>query len=124
LTFLPILYIMGKSKKEKDKEKTMKHYMLGEDPYLDGLFSDYDWVVSEYQYGSYEGWGELVAYHSGRGILEIHDLFHCSCYGPLEGGNVDRMSVDKYLQSVSIHDTDVESTSLRSKVLELLEGTK
>ena len=34
-----------------------------------------------YEYGSYEGSGHMIALKEGK--YAVHDMGHCSCYGPL-----------------------------------------
>jgi hypothetical protein len=58
---------------------------------------DYSKVIYHYTYGSYEGYGELVAY-TEDGKLDVIDLSHCSCYGPLERGGVyETLTVEEYI---------------------------
>lgn len=41
---------------------------------------EWDWVVTYYKVGSYEGDGEAVFYKDGK--VAIVNLSHCSCHGP------------------------------------------
>jgi len=46
-----------------------------------------------YWHGSYEGSGEaLIKHQDGRFVL--HNLGHCSCYGPLDTDNYGRLELD------------------------------
>jgi hypothetical protein len=45
-----------------------------------------------YQYGDYEGHGTMILVMTD-GTLALHDMSHCSCYGPMEdlGNNIVKM---------------------------------
>lgn len=106
----------------------MKVYNVGPDEEHPG--NEYDekfvWVVIHYTRFDYEGYGEAVAL--GRdGMLYFKGLDHCSCYGPfeeLENGQFEKVSVEDYLKSDSIHDTDTQNSKVRNKVIELLGEKK
>ena len=92
--------------------------------------SDYDekfvWMVIHYTNFGYEGSGEAVAL-GHDGMLYFKGLSHCSCYGPFdefENGQFEKVSVEDYLKSDSIHDTDTENNKIRSKVIKLLGEKK
>ena len=66
----------------------MKIYNVGPDELSEWDFDDrlkegYVWFVYWYENGGYDGHGEAVALRED-GTLDLHDLGHCSCYGPLE----------------------------------------
>ena len=78
---------------------------------------EYEWFVSWYESDPYDGRGEAVGYKDG--VLYFYDLGHCSCYGPLDSGP-ESVSVEVYLKSNSVHDTDTQYKEVREKVMELL----
>lgn len=84
------------------------------------------WMVVDYTRFDYEGYGEAVAL-GHDGMLYFKGLDHCSCYGPfeeLENGQFEKVSVEDYLKSDSIHDTDTENSKIRNKVIKLLGEKK
>ena len=106
----------------------MQVYNVGPDREHPG--GDYDekfvWIVIHYTKFDYEGSGEAVAL-GHDGMLYFKGLSHCSCYGPFdefENGQFEKVSVEDYLKSDSIHDTDTENNKIRSKVIELLGEKK
>lgn len=107
----------------------MKVYNVGPDQEHPG--NEYNekfvWMVIYYEnYNEYEGGGEAVAL-GHDGMLYFKGLSHCSCYGPfeeLENGQFEKVSVEDYLKSDSIHDTDTENNKIRNKVIKLLGEKK
>lgn len=107
----------------------MKVYNVGPDHEHPG--NEYNekfvWMVIYYEsYSEYEGGGEAVAL-GHDGMLYFKGLSHCSCYGPfeeLENGQFEKVSVEDYLKSDSIHDTDTENSKIRNKVIKLLGEKK
>lgn len=102
----------------------MKVYNVGPDEEHPG--NEYNekfvWIVVDYTRFDYEGYGEAVAL-GHDGMLYFKGLDHCSCYGPfeeLENGQFEKVSVEDYLKSDSIHDTDTENSKIRNKVIKLL----
>ena len=81
---------------------------------------EFDWFVYAYYVDYYEGDGEGVAYKDGK--LYFYGFSHCSCYGAIEDSSLGApVSVEDYLNSVDIHDTDCQYKEVRDKVLELLQ---
>lgn len=106
----------------------MQVYNVGPDQEHPG--NEYDekfvWMVINYYNEGYEGYGEAVAL-GHDGMLYFKGLDHCSCYGPfeeLENGQFEKVSVEDYLKSDSIHDTDTENSKIRNKVIKLLGEKK
>ena len=107
----------------------MKVYNVGPDQEHPG--NEYDekfvWMVVCYEsYDEYSGGGEAVAL-GYDGMLYFKGLSHCSCYGPfeeLENGQFEKVSVEDYLKSDSIHDIDTENNKIRNKVIKLLGEKK
>lgn len=56
----------------------------------------YKKVVYHYVDGDYDGWGELIALNN-ENLLEVFDLGHCSCYGPLDNAAYETVTVQEYL---------------------------
>lgn len=106
----------------------MQVYNVGPDEENPG--NEYDekfvWMVVWYERLEYEGNGEAVAL-GYDGMLYFKGLGHCSCYGPFDqeyGGFEESISVEDYLKSDSIHDTDTQNSKVRDKVIELLGEKK
>lgn len=100
----------------------MKKYCLSEELYdwdWRSLEKDYVWVVYHYENYGYEGEGELVGFDGEN--LDIYQLGHCSCYGPLDS-SPETISKDKYLNSTNALDTDTRYGNVREKVLKLIQG--
>lgn len=97
----------------------MKLYSVGPDDLYDGDISglDYDWLVYWYEASDYEGFGEAIGLDGDQ--LYVHDLSHCSCYGPMEDGG-SLIAVEN-LESDSVLDT-IYKLEIVSKVRELLAG--
>lgn len=106
----------------------MQVYNVGPDEENPG--NEYDekfvWMVVWYERLEYEGNGEAVAL-GYDGMLYFKGLGHCSCYGPFDqeyGGFEESISVEDYLKSDSIHDTDTQNSWVRDKVIKLLGEKK
>lgn len=72
---------------------------------------DYKWLVAWYEVGDYEGWGEAVSFDGTT--YRLHNLGHCSCYGPedsLRGG-------DEIPLSLIIGDTVLPGMEIRPEVV-------
>lgn len=56
-------------------------------------------VITHYTQPPYEGHGELVGIHADYETLSIHNLSHCSCYGPLDNSQEPdaSMSITEYI---------------------------
>jgi len=78
------------------------------------------WTVAHYTEQEYDGKGESVSLMPD-GTLLIHDLGHCSCYGPLEESG-DTVSVADYLESASSVHGYVTNHAVDAKVRELLKA--
>jgi hypothetical protein len=106
----------------------MKIYNVGPDELSEWDFSDrlkdgYVWFVYFYEEGSYEGSGEAVALRED-GTLDLHNLGHCSCYGPMEEWpSTVAMSVEEFVRPKdSIWDYEAKDAVFQ-KVQELLKET-
>ncbi len=103
----------------------MKIYNVGPDELSEWDFQDrlkegYVWFVYYYEEGSYEGSGEAVALRED-GTLDLHNLGHCSCYGPMEEWpSATKMDVTEYLRPKdSVFDYEAME-AVDKKVRELL----
>lgn len=79
---------------------------------------DYIWLVYDYWYGSYEGDGEAVKMNKD-GTLWALNLSHCSCYGPGENGNWEKISPESYLDEC-VTSSPSNCRGVDEKVRELL----
>ena len=86
---------------------------------LDHILADLvEWVVYWYDLDWYDGSGQMVALRKD-GQLEVLNLVHCSCYGPLDGWGGTLITVENFFRKAeSIHDDDY--SRLNGKVAELL----
>ncbi len=92
-------------------------YCLGEElPELET--DDYEWLVYEYNYGSYEGDGEAVKMDE-NGVLWYLNLGHCSCYGPGENGDWEKVKPENYLDGC-VTSSPSQCDAVDEKVRELL----
>ena len=81
-----------------------------------------EWIVYDYTIGDYEGYGQLVMWDDFRSQLWVRGLDHCSCFGPLEGGNSELLAVDPIdLFSADVHACSIDDV-LVTYVKELLSG--
>ncbi len=92
----------------------MKEFHFGNDD--PGVSPEYEWVVSHYDTGDWEGSGHAVALKDGT--LFVWNCGHCSCYGPLEDPP-DEYKVSSLDWDDVLTLADVES-DVRKKVQELL----
>lgn len=105
----------------------MQEFQVGpDDP---GVCQDerFSWVVHHYTIGDYCGDGEAVAFCKETGLLHIHYLGHCSCYGPLEDGlnGGQTMTVEDFLANQQETIFDYEPNGLvMSMVRSLLLNNK
>ena len=97
----------------------MEKYSVGKDEIDWGWhhIQDVDWFVYWYENGYYEGNGFAVAKRGNE--LELYNLGHCSCYGPLENNPFDKISIERFLEG---RVTDNIPEEVSTKVLELLKG--
>lgn len=105
----------------------MELYKVGKDDL--GQYDLYDvdpekfeWLVYSYDFwGQYEGDGEAVALGKD-GLLYVHDMSHCSCYGPMDQfGNKGTMTVEEFLREKDdVHDYQARD-EVESKVRMLLD---
>lgn len=92
----------------------MRCFNVGPDDLTSDLaqFEDrYEWVVYWYESGDYDGGGEAVALRKD-GKIDVWNLSHCSCYGPLDEWDhkPDVYSVEEFLRDKeNIHDLTVKS---------------
>lgn len=71
-----------------------KQYDVG--PECPGSFDGdlYVWAITWYEGGDYDGGGLAVSLRKD-GSVDVWDLGHCSCYGPLEGPS-ETVSLEKF----------------------------
>jgi len=108
-----------------------KFYSVGPDELTDEdqvalSGGQYDWVVYWYENYGYDGSGEAVGLLDGRRVLEIFDLGHCSCYGPLEDWQYGKwrvVSVREFMASREEVLCHWERLEVSRKVVELLEAS-
>ena len=69
-----------------------------------GINTHWKWCVYNYQSGSWDGSGYLVACDNQDMLYEC-SLGHCSCYGPGDGGVSPLMPLKDYLSSEQVLDS-------------------
>lgn len=74
----------------------------------------FDWCVTHYSSGDYDGSGEAYAFKDGP--LFSGGLGHCSCYGPLDSGWDKGVPVSDFLRDV----TCAPMAEVDAKIKELL----
>jgi hypothetical protein len=80
-----------------------------------GAAEGHEWVVYDYEYGDYDGSGWAVSFSDGKYYL--HNLGHCSCYGPFDESG-EEVKLDDII-SDDLHTTQSLPSSLVQKVREL-----
>jgi len=81
----------------------------------------YEWVVYWYENEYYEGYGQAVALRKD-GLVEVKDLSHCSCYGPMEhwATEASTISVEELLRKKdNVHDLQIRE-EVEEKVRQLI----
>ena len=66
---------------------------------IDGLDSEFDEIWYFYAYGSYEGNGMMLI-KKGE-LYDVHNMGHCSCYGPTDHINFSGKSLEQLKASYS-----------------------
>ena len=104
----------------------MKIYQVGPDiPYDCPSEEDerFEWLVYWYEDGGYDGSGEAVALGKD-GLLYGFNLGHCSCYGPFDSWDYNKIeggkTKEEFFGSASVLDY-IYMEVIRSKVGKLLE---
>lgn len=96
----------------------METVHINEDPGTDWR-GDYEILVTDYEYGSYEGFGYALLLRPD-GTVEGWGLSHCSCYGPGDDGPYSLWkSVDEFRVASEDVKFDYDG-KLLDKFLELL----
>ena len=62
-----------------------------------------EWIIHHYTSGWYDGDGTLIARLS-NGLYLHMELSHCSCYGPLEGGEWEWYSAETVKHDLNLMD--------------------
>ncbi len=91
-------------------------YHLDDDPSIDE--EDFDWIVTDYHTGSWEGSG--YAYGFRKDKLYSTDLGHCSCNGPEP--DWEEVNLEKFLSDNVNYES--KGLNLELKVIELLRSPK
>ena len=85
-------------------------------------FEDFNWIVHNYENGTYDGVGYAVALKDTT--LYVYNLGHCSCYGPFDDGSqgfINSFSVQDFLTSEDIFVGRIDDEKVRNKVKEVLQ---
>jgi hypothetical protein len=91
----------------------MKEFHFGDDP----RGYDAQIVVTDYECGSWEGSGSALTLEND-GTVRLHNLGHCSCYGPWENSFDEWANLDALIEdSKSVLCT--VSQEMLDKLLEL-----
>lgn len=98
------------------------HSVGPDDPYDIGnvCLEDYQWFVYWYEDMGYDGRGQAVALRKD-GLVDVLNLGHCSCYGAIDGMDVQAtVDMNELLRDKDdIHDLDVRQ-EIKSKVREII----
>jgi len=78
------------------------------------------WAAYWYEYGDYEGDGEMVVF-DGEYLYDAC-LGHCSCFGPMENDLLERLGTPGELFDDEVLSAPDWQENLVVKVRELLEG--
>ncbi len=97
---------------------TTKIYHLDEDPGIDFESEGFDWIVTDYHQGSWEGSG--YAYGFRKDKLYSTDLGHCSCNGPETSW--EEVDIKNFLSDNVNYES--KGLNLELKVMELLRSPK
>lgn len=76
-----------------------------------------EWGVAAYFEDGYDGGGEAIFFKDGK--LDLYNLGHCSCYGPVETP-VDTFTVEEFLSGDIMKGSSIKEVN--DKVRELLNG--
>ena len=76
------------------------------------------YLVYSYENFGYEGSGDAIVINNDNSLIH-HELSHCSCYGPFDGGGTSVSIEDVLAPKESVHEFDC-AEEIKSKVKELL----
>lgn len=103
----------------------MKELHLRDNPvsgYGEDNLKGYEFLVTDYENGGYDGCGTAYALKEGE-VIEFN-LSHCSCYGPFESTHKN-YSLDEFKNIVNSEDVTIgtiEDLTVAKRFLEFIDG--